>query len=409
MAVRPAAAPAPHPDLAPRQPRSTGLSYPRRGEPLLPRLLVPLLEAAAGAPVVALGGRALTGLRRDAWNDLTAEESRHLGLLVVEEVGAALRGAPRRLLRRALPGPSRVVDQLPIEERTARLLRRWLTSGLAEGPWTAERYLSVPGFGPRALVDLLAALEGRGGALDGRLRAVARPRRAGTAAVAVSPPAPGSRPLRVHIGGTRLELARADVSAARTAYAIASRAAYNWGAATVRHVADQLEVVAAGGRSLGFVEGVLSAVAGFQWLDREGGWFWFRGRPNRLLADLAKVLAVVARVSATRLWPAVCRARKGPEQPPPSLLPRLCGALPGVRLVDDLVVARPLLPGAPRLGLAEGRLVDILRRSEQPLRAREVRAQGRAHGLAWRTVLRLLTWSPLVEHLPGPRYALIGS
>jgi hypothetical protein len=199
------------------------------------------------------------------------------------------------------------------------------------------------------------------------------------------------------------------VGAARAAYAFASRAAYHWGAITVRRVADQLEVVAAGGRSLAFVEGVLSAIAGFQWLDREGGWFWFRERPNRLLADLAKVLAVVARVSAARLWPAICRARRGPEPPPPSLLPRLCGALPGVRLIDDLVVARPPVPGAPRLGHAEGRLVDILRRSGQPLPARELRAQGRAGGLAWRTVLRLLTWSPLVEHLPGPRYALIGS
>jgi hypothetical protein len=213
----------------------------------------------------------------------------------------------------------------------------------------------------------------------------------------------------VDIGGTRVAVARTDVMAARTAYAIASRAVYNWGAATVRRVADQLEVVAAGARGLLFVERILTAVTAFDWLDRDGGWFWFAGRPNRLLRDLGKVLAVVARVSAQRLWAGLCRARKGPEEPPPSLLPRICAALPGVRMLDDVIVSREAPGAGAQLSHAEARLVGILRRSDRPLAAQEVRARGHGAGLSWKTVSRLLASSPLFERLPGPRYALIGT
>jgi hypothetical protein len=213
----------------------------------------------------------------------------------------------------------------------------------------------------------------------------------------------------VDIGGTRVAVAQPDITAARTAYAIASRAVYNWGAATVRGVTEQLGVMVSGVRGLGFVERILTAMTAFEWLDREGGWFWFSGRPNRLMADLVKVLTVAARLSAGRLWTALCRARTGPEQPPPTVLAHLCAALPGVRLLNDVVEARQGPPVAAELSHAESRLVGIFKRSGRPLGGPEIRAFGQAAGLSWKTVRRMLVASPLVEHLSGPRYALIGS
>jgi hypothetical protein len=52
---------------------------------------------------------------------------------------------------------------LPIERRTINTLRR---AGVSQGdgePWTVGRYLEIPRFGGRALVDLLAAFEARVG------------------------------------------------------------------------------------------------------------------------------------------------------------------------------------------------------------------------------------------------------
>lgn len=213
----------------------------------------------------------------------------------------------------------------------------------------------------------------------------------------------------VDIGGTRVAVAQPDITAARTTYAIASRAVYNWGAATIRGVTDQLGVMVAGVRGLTFSERVLSAISMFEWLDRGGGWFWFVGRPNRLMADLVKVLAVVACLSASRLWAALCRARTGPEQPPPSILPRMCAALPGVRMRGDLVEAPPHLSMEPRLNAAESRLVSILEGGQRPLTTPEIRALSSAAGLPWKAVRRMLATSPLVERVSGPRYALIGS
>ena len=417
MAVHPVSALAPVPDLEPelarRAPRRVApaieSAYPRQGEAILPRALARLVKASTDAGARTLAGRDLGALGAGAWNDLGGDESRHLGMLVVEQVAGALRRRPRGVLRLAMPDPAAAMQQLRLEPRTERVLLRWIAAAPGEGRWTVARYLSIPGFGARALVDVMAALESaRAAGLPGALRPIG-PAWSGARPARTAVPLVDARPFHaVEIGGARIRVAQPDVTAARTAYAIASRSVYNWGATTVRRVAEQLEVLVAGTRRPVFVEQILTAVATFQWLDRDRGWFWFTGRPNRLLADLAKVLAVAARVSSARLWTALCRARQGPETPPRSLLPSLCSALPGASIVDDVVVSRHS-PGPVRLTHAEGRLVGIFRRSARPLPAAELRAEGRVDGLPWRTIRRLLGWSPLFEPLSGGRYALIGT
>ena len=451
----------PRPEFAPcskpRKPRLEG-RFPRQGEPIFPRVLVPLLQAA-GTSATLVAGRDLRSLRADAWNDLTRDERHYLAMIVVETVQDALRDAPRTFLERALPKPEAVLDRLPLERRTANLLRKWIATEPTDGPWTLSRYLSIPRFGARGLVDLLAALEGDGKSdLKGALRAAAPPTHDQGGPLLTSPPRAAlvaramqiinprlplserdanaalrsngvvSKPVAladlartaarlkyeppfhaIEIGGTRIAVKRPDITAARTAYAVAARAVYNWGAATVAGVADQLGVMAAFARSSAFVERVLTAVTTFEWLERDGGWFWFRGQANRMVADIVKVLAVVPHVSAGRLWEALCRARAAPEQPPASILGRICDALPGVYIQDGVIVTRQAPAAETRLTYAERRLLAILKRSGGPLTAPEVRARGVATGLSWKTLWRLLVASPLVEHVPLDRYTLIGS
>jgi hypothetical protein len=432
--------------------------YPRSGEPIVPRLLAPLLRPLPGRRRTSIAGHDLASLRARTWGSLTHEESDHIGLLVIERVRCALLGAPRALLRCRLPGPEELVDRLVLERRTSDLLHQWIATGSTAGGWTIGRYLWIPGFGPRALVDMLAALEGKLGSRSNSRRRKASLARADRRLYAPSPPSAvmvaqsmevvgpllplsekdaqaalrsaglASSPVTLselahaaaqlgyeppfhvlEIGGTKVAVAQPHITAARAAYAVASRAVHNWGVATVRGVAEQVSVMVTGVKRLGFVERLLMAIATFEWLDSEGGWFWFVGRPNRLLGDLVKVFSVVARLPIAQLWRAVCRAQTGPEQPPPSILPRVCAALPALHLRDDVVEATQLLLGPPRISPAEKRLVGVLERVERPLAVPEIRELTMAAGLSWRAVCRLLLTSPLIEALPGPCYALIGT
>ena len=88
-----------------------------------------------------------------------AETCRRIGLLVVDRVQTRLRALPDEVLDAPLPAPGAALATLPLERRTVNTLRRADAASTKEAPWTIRRYLAIPRFGGRALVDLLAALE----------------------------------------------------------------------------------------------------------------------------------------------------------------------------------------------------------------------------------------------------------
>src|SRR3954471_7240338 len=138
--------------------------FPRPGEPIAPRLLREVIlsrqptTAAPGAEGDLLSSR---NLGPDAWKNLPPERCFQLGMAVVDRVQTRLEGLPAHVLDAPLPDPATALT-FKLERRTANTLRRALSAG-AEGPWTLKRYLNVPRFGGRAVVDLLAAAEAPGG------------------------------------------------------------------------------------------------------------------------------------------------------------------------------------------------------------------------------------------------------
>jgi hypothetical protein len=426
---------------------SSQTSYPRPGEPLAPRLLRSLFDEVTAEldPEVA-------PLFRDGaeiWRRLTPAAGAELGQLFVRRVQGRLASAPRTLLDTALPPPAVVLAHLPLERRTRNTLRRCSDDEAQAPDWTVERYLRIPRFGARALVDILAALDARAlgaplavapaaplaaprpseGVLQRAIAIVTRRlpisqdqanqelTRAGLlthpidlADLAHATARAGrDPPFRVlDIAGARIAVGPAQMTAAGAAYAIASRAVYNWGATTVRGVSHQVCVVLSLVISAVFVERLLTAVSSFEWLDREGGWFWFTGRPNRLLGDLRKVFAVATRVPLARLWQALTRAGVGPEPPPPPVLGRICATIPGAAVAGDVVVVGPPLAAAAQLSPAESRLVQILRESG-PVPAADLRRLGHAAGLSRPTLRRLMRASPLLERLPDRSFSLVGT
>ena len=140
----------------------------------------------------------------------------------------------------------------------------------------------------------------------------------------------------IGLGGGKLVLRRRDVPLATSAYSIAVRTTLNWGVATIAGVTSQLATVAGAGASPGFVARVLATARGFEWLDQDNGWFWFRNRPSRMLDGLQKIFSVVTELSLRRLYWALFKGHDERLRPAaPWRCRSLASALPGARVEND--------------------------------------------------------------------------
>src|SRR5690349_931775 len=130
------------------------MNYPRPGEPIVPRLLRPLVleRHPTGLPLDPDGELiAHDDLGADAWKRLPPEVCRRVSLLVVDRVQTRLRALPGQIRDTLLPAPDAALA-LPLERRTINTLGRAVGTGPDGEPWTVGRYLAIRRFGGRALV-----------------------------------------------------------------------------------------------------------------------------------------------------------------------------------------------------------------------------------------------------------------
>jgi hypothetical protein len=400
--------------------------FPRPGEPIVPRLLreVILSRQAASAPP-GTDGELLNSrnLGPDAWKNLPAQKCFQLGMAVVDRVQTRLAGLPPHVLDAPLPDPATALT-FRLERRTANTLRRALSDG-AEGPWTLKRYLNVPRFGGRAVVDLLAAAEAHGGGASAReivteriadraLTIIARQlpiseKRVNEDLVACGAPSPFDLRDLVHatvgrgqialfhvleIGGSRIALRLSQLSAARAAYRVAVRSTESWGATTIQAVASLIDAVPGSASAESFVEQVLIDLPAFRWIDRSNGWFWLVGRRNPLLDDLRGILSVSSRLPLSRLWSALFHIRRG-GAPAPETLGRICAEIPGIRIVGGELLFDGRLERSEHLTDTEVRLVTILEAARGSLPLAQLRRTIQAMGLSWTPASHSLRTSPL--------------
>jgi len=421
------------------------MNYPRAGEPIVPRLLRPLVleRHPIGLPPDPDGELiAHEDLGADAWKRLPPEVCRRLSLLVVDRVQTRLRALPGQIRDTLLPAPEAALA-LPLERRTINTLGRAVGTRPDGEPWTVGRYLAIRRFGGRALVDLLAAFEARAGvalptlsesgladdrALHKLLLQIARrvPIAESRLALAVTrggreEPLDVEQLLRsaaqlghelslrvIDLGGNRVVVRLADITAARAAHRIAVRTVGTLGAATIDGIAAQVNATTRSAIDGPFVEGVLDGLSTFRWLDQRGGWFWFAQRSNPLLANLRKLLSVTTRLPLARLTSLLFRARAGPR-PSPVVVQGLCRALPEARVTGGMVtIARPLDRRA-HLNEEESRLVRFLENARGGLSDAQLRWLVREIGLAWTPIWRRLRSSPLFERSRDGLFHLVGS
>jgi hypothetical protein len=430
------------------------MRYPRVGEAIVPRLLRPLVIELRPAALRDQDNDRLSrlDLGPHAWQRMPADECQRLAMVVVDRIQTRVHALPAITRNHLLPDP-RTALGLPIERRTANTIRRGMHGTDAGGPWTVGRYLALPRFGGRALVDLLAAVEGQREivakleamrpevfsasgdfaseqALDAALsliaqrlpiseaQAIADLMREGLVDGPVDLAVLSRTAVRlgrnapfhiIDVGGTRMVVRLADVSAARASYRIAIRAVQGWGTATIRAVASQLRVAMQAVVSAPFIEQLLAGTAGFRWLDREHGWFWFAQGRNPIVEDLKKIFSVATRMPFPRLWAALFRTRLGPAASPEAIQ-QICAVVPGTRVADDVVTIDRPFDRRAQLTEAENRVTRLLERAPpEGMSESQIRRLVRAVGLPWTTVWRLLRSSPVVERAPNDLYRLLGS
>jgi hypothetical protein len=422
--------------------------YPRRGEPLVPRLLRELVvDRRAPAPYdgdADLVHLLRTDLGSDAWRRLPAETCHRLSLAVVDRVQTRVGGLSELVCETTLPPPE-VTVRLTLESRTRNVLRRALQRGQTDGTWTLRRYLSLDRFGARALVDLLAALEAQGGllpgsteppvdaiALVGRLLATLAPRlplAEGEAAALLQAesrgaPVPASPrwlanaavgfgfnpPFRmIDLGSARLVVRVGEGAAARAAYRIAVRLVQRQGAATVSEVAERLRVSAGVPLDQAFVTRVLTALPTFRWLapppEEKEGWFWFIAHASPVLADLRRIFAVTDEIATPRLWRAIFRDRAGPALSEETAA-RLVAPIPTAVVAGGVVRVARRMERVSVLGPGELALLQVLEDAKRPLTASELREAGRSAGLSPPQTTWLLQRSPIFERSPAGYHPL---
>ena len=227
-------------------------------------------------------------------------------------------------------------------------------------------------------------------------------------------PIPSESPYVVIALGTgKLVLRRRDVPLATSAYTLAVRTTLNWGVATVAGVTSQLSSqllrASVGAPNADFVARVLATARGFEWLDRDAGWFWFRARPSRMMDALYKIFSVVTELSLPRLYWSLFKGHGEPLRPPAAALKSVVGALPGARIEGDSVIIPHRLDRATYLSADEQTLVEILAGRETALTPHALRAVAADRSLSSRAILAFLRGSPLVEVLPDGRCCLIGA
>jgi len=400
-------------------------------------VLVPRLVAALCGELVAARQQRMP----------TGESRLRLGRSVVRAVTKGLRALTGGVLEIEMPHPRLALGSLAMEDRTRNVLERLLPVIGRQAHWTVERYLAIPGFGARCLVDLLAAKQEWEEADDGA-RSLAPRSGSGllaattgeiTALLAAHLPLRGAEvgtllvrhrvttaPLTlralaelyasagetapfqiIHRDGVEIAVATGSRGLATMVAAAAVRLVALAGVATADMVAERVRVLARADVTTAMVKRLLIALPRQRWLDDRMEWFSLTGDRSPLRQAIDKVFAVNDRVDPVELRAALEKI-SGERRVPPEILDAYLSAIADCELAARAVSPRAAAARAS-LGGSEGRLVALLTSAAGEMSRATLRRQSAAGGLSWATVIRLLKVSPLLMTGPGDRVRLIGA
>ena len=185
----------------------------------------------------------------------------------------------------------------------------------------------------------------------------------------------------------------------------ARRLITHWGTTTVDELRTTLVEAGIGKVDDQTARTILESIDGFNWLDREVGWFWIKGTArNRLLNQIEKIMSVAGSIEIGELRDGVGRHhRMKGFRPPREVLARLCEDSALYERHVDTIIGRDLPDWRKTLGKNEATIVSVLFEHGPVLRRDELeRYAVEEHGLNRSSFYIYLTYSPVLQrYAPG--------
>jgi len=203
-------------------------AYPRRGQPIVPRRLAPLL---AGGALPAEATDASLAAR------MSPGDRRKLASRAIRWLRSKLPALPAAIASARLPPPGVLLKDLLLDTRTRNALLRYGPERRRRQRWSVLDYLALPGFGARGLLDVLTSLEASSEASPARKPSARQPARRPAS------PAPSHRKLSdvlERIERVQRKLRREDLRPAPPALAPARFADGDYLAKTIELIVPEL-------------------------------------------------------------------------------------------------------------------------------------------------------------------------
>ena len=216
--------------------------------------------------------------------------------------------------------------------------------------------------------------------------------------------------------GKRVLLVRTQSTTAVNEIALAARRfVRSRGCANTFDLSDEFREAFSRNPSQAFIAAIVGKHKGFEWLNQDEGWFWYRpkeGRAhNRLINYLKRILAVSATVQLSEIRSALRRNyRTANFAPPVSVLASICDRVAfAQRNADQVMRIEDEIDWNSVLAATEAMFRDILRSHGPVLRREELFDHSLALGMNEHTFNVYSSYSPILSRPATGFYSLVGA
>jgi hypothetical protein len=211
--------------------------------------------------------------------------------------------------------------------------------------------------------------------------------------------------------GARIAVPKGRAGVAREITRVAEREITKYGAATMGNVTEQARGKTSFSISQEFASRVLQCRRDFQWLSREGNWFWLSAvQRNPLVNSIRKILSVSPRIDVHEVRTGISRnSRPDGAFLPCGALLELCRLLPMCNVMGEMVFASETLDPQDTLCDSEQLMLRILRERGPLLKWGIYQTLCLNAGMNKNMFNSVIRESPIVaKHAPGI-YTIIGT
>jgi Bacterial RNA polymerase, alpha chain C terminal domain len=221
-----------------------------------------------------------------------------------------------------------------------------------------------------------------------------------------------SSPFKIEdVEGQRMVVHPDKIRMSKRTIVLARKAVSQFGVITVLDFAAVLSEKLSTKVTPEFITRVLESQSGFEWLDRESGWFWFPNLPkNRVVSRVRKMLSVSEQIEVGELRTGIARHHTmNGYAPPRKVLLELCKRLPQCVVDGCIVRADPPIDWRSTLRGTELSLITVLKKHGPVLQRAKFEQLCLGVGMKQSTFYAYLSYSPVIERYASGVYGIRGA